>query len=75
MERKERLVIAEREKISASKKEDTIKAVRQAIDDFYENYAQKTEKTVAKTRKMLKSFSQIERILLPGARAGSGLRS
>ncbi|KAL2047375.1 hypothetical protein N7G274_001396 [Stereocaulon virgatum] len=38
------LQLAEREKISASKKEETIKAARQNLDDFYENYSQKTEK-------------------------------
>ena len=50
------LALAEREKISVSKKEETIKAARQAIDDFYENYSQKTEKTVAKTRKDAEEF-------------------
>ncbi|KAM0800917.1 clathrin light chain [Usnea florida] len=50
------IALAEREKISASKKEETIKSARQAIDDFYENYTQKTEKTVAKTRKDAEEF-------------------
>ncbi len=50
------LQLAEREKISAAKKEDTIKAARQNIDDFYESYTQKTEKGVAKTRKEAEEF-------------------
>jgi len=50
------LALAEREKISSSKKEETIKAARQNIDGFYENYSQKTEKTVAKTRKDAEEF-------------------
>ena len=48
--------LAEREKISASKKEETIKAARQNLDDFYENYGQKTEKQIAKTRKEAEEF-------------------
>jgi len=50
------LALAEREKVSASKKEETITAARRALDDFYENYTQKTEKTVAKTRKDAEEF-------------------
>lgn len=50
------LGLAEREKISASKKEETTAAARQNIDDFYENYSQKTEKQVAKTRKEAEEF-------------------
>ncbi|KAL9104611.1 MAG: hypothetical protein Q9163_000476 [Psora crenata] len=50
------LALAEREKISASKKEETIKAARQNLDDFYENYGQKTEKAIAKTRKDAEDF-------------------
>ena len=50
------LALADREKISVSKKEETISAARSAIDDFYENYTQKTEKTVAKTRKEAEEF-------------------
>ncbi|KAL2059223.1 hypothetical protein ABVK25_000515 [Lepraria finkii] len=50
------LGLAEREKISASKKEETIKAARQNLDDFYENYGLKTEKQVAKTRKEAEEF-------------------
>ncbi|KAL9633386.1 MAG: hypothetical protein Q9164_004725 [Protoblastenia rupestris] len=54
-ERRE-LALAEREKISQSKKEETTKAARQNLDDFYENYGQKTEKTIAKTRKDAEEF-------------------
>lgn len=50
------LGLAEREKISASKKEETVAAARRNIDDFYENYSQKTEKQVAKTRKEAEEF-------------------
>ena len=50
------LQLAEREKISAAKKEETIKAARQNIDDFYESYTQKTDKGVAKTRKDAEEF-------------------
>ena len=50
------LALAEREKISAAKKEETIAAARRNIDDFYENYSQKTEKQVAKTRKEAEEF-------------------
>lgn len=50
------LALAEREKISTSKKEETIKAARSNIDDFYENYSQKTEKQVAKTQKEAEEF-------------------
>ena len=50
------LALADRDKISASKKEETIKAARQNLDDFYENYGQKTEKGIAKTRKEAEEF-------------------
>ena len=50
------LALAEREKISAAKKEETIAAARRNIDDFYENYSQKTEKQVAKTREEAEEF-------------------
>ena len=50
------LALTEREKISASKKEETIKAARQNLDDFYENYSQKTEKGIAKTQKEAEEF-------------------
>ena len=50
------LAISEREKVSTSKKEETIKAARQNIDDFYENYGQKTEKGITKTRKEAEEF-------------------
>ena len=48
--------LAEREKISSAKKEETVKAARQGIDDFYTNYTQKTEKNIAKTRKDAEEF-------------------
>ncbi|KAG8531382.1 uncharacterized protein KY384_003011 [Bacidia gigantensis] len=50
------LAIADREKISSSKKEDTIKAARQNIDDFYENYNNKADKGRERTRKDAEEF-------------------
>lgn len=48
--------MAEREKISAAKKEQTIKEARQTLDDYYTNYSQKTEKNIAKARKEAEEF-------------------
>lgn len=50
------MALAEREKISNSKKEETIAAARRNIDDFYENYSQKTEKQISRTRKEAEEF-------------------
>ena len=50
------LAIADREKISASKKEETIKAARQNIDEFYENYNNKADKGRDRTRKDAEQF-------------------
>lgn len=50
------LALAEREKISASKKEETIKEAQTNIDEFYENYGQKTEKGIKKTQKEAEDF-------------------
>ena len=50
------LAIADREKISTSKKEETISEARKNIDEFYENYSSKTEKGIARTKKEAEEF-------------------
>lgn len=50
------LALAERDRISSAKKEETVKAARQNLDDFYENYSQKTEKQLARTRQEASDF-------------------
>ncbi|KAI9846405.1 MAG: hypothetical protein M1837_003996 [Sclerophora amabilis] len=50
------LALQEREEKSARRKEETIKAAQTAIDDFYENYNMKKEKTVSQTRKDAEEF-------------------
>lgn len=46
----------DREEKSEQKKEETIKAAQQNIDDFYENYNSKKEKTIAQTRREAEEF-------------------
>lgn len=46
----------EREEKSEQKKEETIKAAQENIDDFYENYNSKKEKTIAQTRREAEEF-------------------
>lgn len=41
---------------AASKKADTVKQAQQYIDDFYDNYNTKKEKSIAKTRKEAEEF-------------------
>ena len=48
--------IARREEIAASKKADRIKKAQQDIDDFYENYNTKKDKSIARTRKEAEEF-------------------
>ena len=48
--------LTRRSEISASKKSETIKAAQSAIDDFYENYNAKKEKSIAQTRKDAEQF-------------------
>jgi hypothetical protein len=50
------LALQHREEVSASKKEENVKAAQQAIDDFYENYNTKKDKTIAQTRKEAEEF-------------------
>lgn len=50
------LALAEREKLSAERKAETVKNAQQNIDDFYENYNSKKEKTIAQTRKEAEAF-------------------
>lgn len=46
----------DREGKSEQKKEETIKAAQENIDDFYENYNSKKEKTIAQTRREAEEF-------------------
>ncbi|KAK0659299.1 Clathrin light chain [Lasiodiplodia hormozganensis] len=50
------LAIQHRDQISDEKKQATIKAAHEAIDDFYENYNNKKEKGIAQTRKDEEEF-------------------
>jgi len=50
------LALSEREEKSARKKEETIKAAQENIDDFYENYNSKKEKVIAQTRREAEEF-------------------
>ena len=49
IERDKRL--AEKAKVSAAKKEATVKAAQEWIDDFYKGYNENAAKQIAKTRK------------------------
>lgn len=50
------LALQEREARSAERKAETIKNAQQNIDDFYENYNSKKEKTIATTRREAEEF-------------------
>jgi len=50
------LSLQEREARSQEKKNETVKAAQQNIDDFYENYNSKKEKTLAQTRRDAEEF-------------------
>ncbi|KAL1296626.1 hypothetical protein AAFC00_000114 [Neodothiora populina] len=50
------LAIQHRDEVSANRKAETVKAAQQAIDDFYENYNNKKDKTLAQTRKDADEF-------------------
>lgn len=52
------LQIQHRDQVSAERKSKTIEEARQNIDDFYENYNNKKEKEIAKTRKEAEEFLQ-----------------
>ena len=48
--------LAERAARSEEKKQATIKAAQEAIDDFYENYNAKKEKAILQTRREAEEF-------------------
>ncbi|KAI9879783.1 MAG: hypothetical protein M1830_007225 [Pleopsidium flavum] len=48
--------IQHRDEVSATRKAETIKGAQSAIDDFYENYNTKKDKTIAQTRKDAEEF-------------------
>ncbi|KAI9706468.1 MAG: hypothetical protein M1836_003474 [Candelina mexicana] len=50
------LGLQERDEVSSKRKAETVKNAREAIDDFYENYNTKKDKTVAQTRKEAEEF-------------------
>jgi hypothetical protein len=50
------LALQDRESKSNAKKEETVKAAQQNIDDFYENYNSKKEKAIAQTRRDAEAF-------------------
>jgi hypothetical protein len=50
------LSLQDRSDKSAAKQEETVKAAQQNIDDFYENYNSKKEKSIAQTRRDAESF-------------------
>ncbi|KAL2064333.1 hypothetical protein VTL71DRAFT_4827 [Oculimacula yallundae] len=50
------LGLQERETRSAERKEETVKNAQQNIDDFYENYNSKKEKSIAATRREAEQF-------------------
>ena len=50
------LALSHRAETAAKKKEETVKAAQTSIDDFYENYNGKKEKTVAQTQKDAEEF-------------------
>jgi hypothetical protein len=50
------LALQDRSEKSAAKQDETVKAAQQNIDDFYENYNSKKEKSIAATRREAESF-------------------
>ncbi len=50
------LALEDREQKSEQKKQEAIKAAQENIDDFYENYNSKKEKTIAQTRLEAEEF-------------------
>ncbi|KAK2624624.1 hypothetical protein QTJ16_005817 [Diplocarpon rosae] len=50
------LALQDREARSAERKNETVKAAQQNIDDFYENYNSKKEKGIAATRREAEQF-------------------
>lgn len=52
------MALAHRDEVSSNRKAETVKAAQTAIDDFYDNYNNKKDKTVAATRKEAEEFLQ-----------------
>jgi hypothetical protein len=50
------LAVQHRDEVSAERKAQTIKAAQESIDDFYNNYNNKKEKTIAQTRREAEEF-------------------
>lgn len=50
------LAIQHRDEVSSDRKEQAIKAARENIDDFYENYNNKKEKNIGTTRREAEEF-------------------
>lgn len=50
------LAIQHREEVAAGRKADTIKAAQESIDEFYENYNNKKERSLAQTKKEAEDF-------------------
>ncbi|KAK4950638.1 Clathrin light chain [Elasticomyces elasticus] len=50
------LAIQHRDEVSEGRKRETIKAAQEAVDEFYENYNNKRDKSVAATRKEAEEF-------------------
>ncbi|KAI9815480.1 MAG: hypothetical protein M1827_002614 [Pycnora praestabilis] len=50
------LGLQHRDEVSSGRKEETVKAAQSAIDDFYENYNTKKDKTITQTRKEAEEF-------------------
>ncbi|KAK4892821.1 Clathrin light chain [Elasticomyces elasticus] len=50
------LAIQHRDEVSEGRKKETIKAAQEAVDEFYENYNNKRDKSVAATRKEAEEF-------------------
>jgi hypothetical protein len=50
------LQISHRDEVSHQRKQQTIKEAQENVDDFYENYNNKKDKEIAKTRKEAEEF-------------------
>ncbi|GAB7362834.1 hypothetical protein MBLNU230_g3137t1 [Neophaeotheca triangularis] len=50
--------IQHRDEVSANRKAETVKAAQESIDEFYENYNNRKDKTIAQTRKEAEEFLQ-----------------
>lgn len=50
------MAIQHRDEVSSTRKAETVKQAQQAIDDFYDNYNNKKDKTIAQTRKEAEEY-------------------